>query len=242
MAVAVATAGGLTVTDPKPGPPRKADTDTSDYNLAALRQPSVAALADRERLRSSRDQARRILEDQRRKAAAAAAEAARPKSLRELIMTALRAQADDCNYSMSRQRTQSLDRAQLRNSHTIIRVAEQLGLPPRAAVIALATAMQESKLRNIQYGHLDSVGLFQQRPSAGWGDVSEILDPEYAARQFYRRLQKIPGWQRLPLAIAAQSVQRSAFPSAYARWELLAVQTVARLVDDVDPQKLTCTA
>ncbi|MFI7707519.1 C40 family peptidase [Nonomuraea sp. NPDC049480] len=119
-----------------------------------------------------------------------------------------------------------LDEEQRGNAALIVQVGLQLGLPARAYVIAIATALQESKLRNLPSGHLDSLGLFQQRTSQGWGSPAQILDPNYATRQFYDRLTNVPGWQRLPLAKAAQSVQRSAFPNAYAPWEALAQRTV----------------
>ncbi|GGL42566.1 C40 family peptidase [Planomonospora parontospora] len=122
-----------------------------------------------------------------------------------------------------------LDAEQGGNAALIVQTGLELGLPARAAVIAVATALQESQLRNLPYGHLDSLGLFQQRPSQGWGTPEQILDPRYAARQFYTRLIAVPGWEQLPLTRAAQAVQRSAFPDAYARWEPLAQQTVDAL-------------
>jgi LysM repeat protein len=119
---------------------------------------------------------------------------------------------------------------QLANAATIVAVGRSLGVSDYGLVIALATAMQESSLRNIDYGHLDSVGLFQQRPSAGWGDVAQLTDPVYAARLFYggptnpnkgktRGLLDIAGWQSLTVTQAAQKVQKSAYPNAYAKWE-----------------------
>ncbi|GAA0406080.1 hypothetical protein Acor_40950 [Acrocarpospora corrugata] len=122
-----------------------------------------------------------------------------------------------------------LDEEQQGNAAVIVQTGLDLGLPGRAAVIAVATALQESHLRNLRYGHLDSLGLFHQRPSHGWGTAEQILDPAYAARQFYIRLVKVPRWERLPLTEAAQAVQRSAFPEAYAKWEALAQYTVDRL-------------
>jgi hypothetical protein len=122
-----------------------------------------------------------------------------------------------------------LDTTQTANAEIIISVAAQMGLPAQAAVIAVATAMQESRLRDLDYGDQDSLGLFQQRPSQGWGTPAEILDPEYAARAFYTRLITIPGWQTLPLTVAAQDVQHSGYPDAYAQWQNLAEQAVAAL-------------
>ena len=95
-------------------------------------------------------------------------------------------------------------------------------MPQRAAVIAIATAMQESRLRNLPYGDADSLGLFQERPSQGWGSPAEILNPVYAASAFYERLVQVTGWQALPLTVAAQDVQHSTDPGAYAQWEPLA--------------------
>jgi LysM repeat protein len=116
------------------------------------------------------------------------------------------------------------------NAAVIVAVGRQLGVPDYGIVVALAAAMQESSLRNINYGHLDSVGLFQQRPSAGWGSVAQLTDATYAARLFYggpsnpnkgktRGLLDIAGWQSLTLTQAAQKVQVSAYPTAYAKWE-----------------------
>src|SRR5690606_25223688 len=111
---------------------------------------------------------------------------------------------------------------QRRNAATIIGVAREMGAPPRAWLIALATAMQESTLRNINYGDRDSLGLFQQRPSQGWGTPAQVTDPVYATRIFIERLLEVPGWESMPVTVAAQTVQRSAFPDAYAKWEGLA--------------------
>ncbi|GAB2724979.1 heavy metal transporter [Streptomyces bullii] len=105
------------------------------------------------------------------------------------------------------------------NAATITAVGTARGLPERAVTIALATALQESGLRNIDYGDRDSLGLFQQRPSQGWGTPKEIMDPAYAAEKFYEHLVKVPGYTRLPLTVAAQRVQRSGFPQAYAKHE-----------------------
>ncbi|WP_043261258.1 hypothetical protein, partial [Streptomyces sp. e14] len=105
------------------------------------------------------------------------------------------------------------------NAATIAAVGTNRGLPERAVTIALATALQESGLRNIEHGDRDSLGLFQQRPSQGWGTPKEIMDPAYAAGMFYEHLAKVPDYQRLPLTVAAQRVQRSGFPEAYAKHE-----------------------
>ncbi|MDO0911988.1 heavy metal transporter [Streptomyces sp. DT2A-34] len=105
------------------------------------------------------------------------------------------------------------------NAATIAAVGTNRGLPERAVTIALATALQESGLRNISHGDRDSLGLFQQRPSQGWGTEQEILDPIYSADIFYEHLIKVRGYTELPLTVAAQRVQRSGFPKAYAKHE-----------------------
>ena len=105
------------------------------------------------------------------------------------------------------------------NAATITAVGTGRGMPERAVTIALATALQESGLRNIDHGDLDSLGLFQQRPSQGWGTAEQILDPDYAAGEFYKHLAKVHDYPRLPLTVAAQRVQRSGFPQAYAKHE-----------------------
>jgi cell wall-associated NlpC family hydrolase len=124
---------------------------------------------------------------------------------------------------------------QRQNAATIIGVGKELQAPPRAWLVALATAMQESTLRNIDYGDRDSLGLFQQRPSQGWGSPAQVTDPNYSARIFYDRLLQVPDWEDQPVTVAAQTVQRSAFPSAYAKWEGLAADLVEQLGDVTDP-------
>jgi cell wall-associated NlpC family hydrolase len=107
------------------------------------------------------------------------------------------------------------------NSSVPYDVAGSLGLPQRAAVIAEATSLQESTLLDLPSGTSDSLGPFQQRPSMGWGTPAQIMQPAYAATQFYTALVKVPGWQTLPLTDAAQDVQHSAYPGAYAKLEPL---------------------
>jgi hypothetical protein len=97
----------------------------------------------------------------------------------------------------------------------IAAVGEQRGLPARAISIALATAYQESKIVNIDYGDRDSLGLFQQRPSQGWGTPAQVLDPYYATNAFYDALVEIDGYEDMRITEAAQRVQRSGFPEAY---------------------------
>ncbi|HEX6871680.1 MAG TPA: hypothetical protein VF163_11335 [Micromonosporaceae bacterium] len=114
--------------------------------------------------------------------------------------------------------TVALTTSQMANAATIAAVGIRRNLPERAIVVALATAFQESRLENVSYGDRDSVGLFQQRPSQGWGDADQIQDPRYAADKFYSALVKVRGWQDLRITEAAQRVQRSAYPEAYQRW------------------------
>ncbi|MBB4743926.1 murein DD-endopeptidase MepM/ murein hydrolase activator NlpD [Actinoplanes octamycinicus] len=117
------------------------------------------------------------------------------------------------------------------NAALIARVGASLHIPPRGQIIAVATALQESGLRNL--GDLgarndhDSLGLFQQRPSQGWGTPAQVRDPAYAATAFYQRLLTVPDWQTRPLTEVAQAVQRSAYPTAYAKWETAATALVA---------------
>ena len=124
---------------------------------------------------------------------------------------------------------------QIRNAAIIINTGADLKMPPRAWVIAVATAMQESRLSNL--GNLganndhDSLGLFQQRPSAGWGTPAQIQDPVYASTKFYEKLKTIAGWETMSLTAAAQRVQVSAYPDAYAKHEPLATQIVNLLAD-----------
>jgi hypothetical protein len=104
---------------------------------------------------------------------------------------------------------------QARNAGLIAAIAVRRQLPARAVSIALATAFQESKLRNIKHGDRDSVGLFQQRPSQGWGTTEQLTDPVYAINAFYDELVEIDGYQDMRITEAAQAVQRSGFPEAY---------------------------
>ncbi|MEO7070287.1 MAG: hypothetical protein ABI131_07320 [Nostocoides sp.] len=108
---------------------------------------------------------------------------------------------------------------QMANASTIVAIAKRRGLPARAATIAVATALQESKLRNLNYGDRDSLGLFQQRTSQGWGTKAQILDPDFATNAFYDALVKIKGYESMEITKVAQAVQRSAAPGAYADHE-----------------------
>ena len=128
---------------------------------------------------------------------------------------------------------------QLANAATIADVGHSRGLSDRAVVIALATAQQESRLRNLNYGDRDSLGLFQQRPSQGWGTPAQVQDPVYAAGIFYDRLLRVPGWDTGRLTDVAQTVQRSGYPEAYQQWEPLAAELTARFGTS-NPPVLDC--
>jgi hypothetical protein len=112
----------------------------------------------------------------------------------------------------------ALDFVQMANAATITAVGVRRGMPERAVVVALAAALQESKLENREDGDRDSLGLFQQRPSQGWGPPEKIQDPRYAAGRFYSALTKVKGWKTMRITEAAQRVQRSAYPNAYDKW------------------------
>ena len=132
----------------------------------------------------------------------------------------------------------TLDSVQMANAATITAVGLSRKMPEQAVVVALATAFQESKLENIEYGDRDSLGLFQQRPSQGWGTPEEILDPRYSAGKFYAKLKKVKGWQDMRVTDAAQKVQRSAYPEAYEKWadesEVLAKALTGRATGAVE--------
>jgi cell wall-associated NlpC family hydrolase len=118
------------------------------------------------------------------------------------------------------------DGEQVANGAVIVEVGRRMRVPAWGQVIAVATAMQESSLRNLAGGDRDSVGLFQQRPSQGWGTPAQLSDPAYAAGRFYQALLAVAGWQQMPLSEAAQRVQHSAFPFAYQRWTADAITLV----------------
>jgi hypothetical protein len=137
-----------------------------------------------------------------------------------------------------------LDQVAMNNAAIIVGVGVRRGLPRRALVVAIATALQESRLYNYASGNVpeslryphqavgydhDSVGLFQQRPSQGWGAVAQLMNPAYAAGLFYDRLVRVAGWESMSVAAAAQAVQVSAFPSAYEQHRNRAEQIVGAL-------------
>jgi murein DD-endopeptidase MepM/ murein hydrolase activator NlpD len=132
---------------------------------------------------------------------------------------------------------------QANNAATIVNVGKWKAVPARGWVIAVATALQESNLVNPPGGDRDSIGLFQQRPSQGWGTPAQLHDPQYASVKFYERLVKVPGWEQMPLTDAAQAVQRSAYPGAYAMHEPRATAIVQELIngrtDWCDPKAIS---
>ncbi|GAB7005119.1 hypothetical protein JCM18899A_25920 [Nocardioides sp. AN3] len=132
-----------------------------------------------------------------------------------------------------------LDTEQAQNAALITAIAVRRGLPARAATIALATAFQESKLYNLDYGDRDSVGLFQQRPSQGWGTYRQIKDPVYATGRFYDALVRIGGYKSMRITEAAQRVQRSGYPEAYAAHEP-AARALASALTGESPHAFAC--
>ena len=132
---------------------------------------------------------------------------------------------------------ETLDKTQLEHAQTIIDVGQAADLPDRAIVIALMTALQESSLHNLGHGDRDSLGLFQQRPSQNWGTPAQLRNPSWAAKAFYGinpesanpGLIDIANWQNMTRTEAAQAVQRSAYPDAYAQWHALAEELLATL-------------
>ncbi|MGH3194408.1 MAG: hypothetical protein ACRDOH_08360 [Streptosporangiaceae bacterium] len=118
----------------------------------------------------------------------------------------------------------TLDTDQAAIAATIAGVAARDRLPRQAVTIAYAAALQESKLQNLDYGDRDSVGIFQQRPSEGWGPAAELEDPVYATTKFFAALTQVPGYAKMAVYQAAQAVQHSADGSAYAQWSELAGQ------------------
>ncbi|MFF2269466.1 hypothetical protein ACFVTZ_14465 [Cellulosimicrobium cellulans] len=136
-------------------------------------------------------------------------------------------------------RTWYLSVTQADNAALVAGAAVRRGLPARAATIGLATALQESRLVNIDYGDRDSVGLFQQRPSQGWGTVEQIMDPVYSTDAFYDVLETVEGYEAMEVTVAAQTVQRSAFPDAYAQHEPRS-RAWASALTGWSPASLTC--
>ncbi len=143
-----------------------------------------------------------------------------------------------------------LDGEQANNARVIVSVGQQRGVPPQGLVVALMTAMQESTLRNLPYGDRDSLGLFQQRPSTGWGTPAQVMDAASSAAAFYGGpasptsnpgLLDVAGWEQMPATVAAQTVQRSAYPAAYAKWESSATAWVGQILQAPVPAAGGCS-
>jgi hypothetical protein len=135
--------------------------------------------------------------------------------------------------------TVELSDVQARNASLISAIAVRRGMPAHAATIALATALQESKLYNLRGGDRDSLGIFQQRPSQGWGTPAQVRDPVHAANAFYDALARVDRYDTLPVTVAAQRVQRSGYPSAYAVYESDA-RALASALTGYSPAAFSC--
>ncbi|MGB0098835.1 MAG: hypothetical protein WBP61_01010 [Nocardioides sp.] len=146
--------------------------------------------------------------------------------------------SDQCTATVDG-RTVALSVEQAENAALIAAVAVGRGMPARAATIGLATAYQESKLYNLEHGDRDSAGLFQQRPSQGWGSFAQVTDPYYATNAFYDALAQIDGYESMEVTVAAQEVQRSGFPGAYADHEADA-RVLASALTGNSPHALSC--
>jgi len=133
----------------------------------------------------------------------------------------LLAPASGCEVKASGQ-VFKLDPSQAGIAATIAGVARRQALPERAVTVAYAAALQESKLQNLQFGDRDSVGVFQQRPSEGWGTTRQLEDPVYATTKFFQALSRVPGYKQIPVYKAAQAVQHSADGTAYIQYQQMA--------------------
>lgn len=147
-------------------------------------------------------------------------------------------QPDGCSATVNGSKV-SLSTEQAENAALITAISVQRGMPARAATIALATAYQESKIYNLNAGDRDSLGLFQQRPSQGWGRIEQLLDPYYSINAFYDALQQVDGYESMPVTEAAQEVQRSGFPDAYADHEADA-RVLASALTGNSPRAFSC--
>jgi hypothetical protein len=132
-----------------------------------------------------------------------------------------------------------LDPGQAGIAATIAGVARQDALPPHAVTVAYAAALQESKLQNLRFGDRDSVGVFQQRPSEGWGSTRQLEDPVYATTKFFQALAQVPRYRQIPVYKAAQAVQRSADGTAYIQYQQLAA-SLSRGFTGHDPRSVWC--
>ncbi len=139
-------------------------------------------------------------------------------------------------------RVSDLDTEQRAIVEQIIAIGKQRRLPPRAWQIAIQAGMTESRLHNLHYGDRDSLGIFQMRPSQGWGSVAQVTDPVYEINKFYDKLLMVPGWETQRPGDSAQDIERSAFPARYHQWEPLAVNVIGTVGGDVTEfVKASCT-
>lgn len=139
-------------------------------------------------------------------------------------------------------RVSDLDAEQRAIVEQIIAIGKQRRLPPRAWQIAIQAGMTESRLHNLRYGDRDSLGIFQMRPSQGWGSVAQVTDPVYEINKFYDKLLMVPGWENQRPGDSAQDIERSAFPARYHQWEPLAVNVIGAVGGDVTEYvKASCT-
>jgi hypothetical protein len=136
----------------------------------------------------------------------------------------------------------ALQRDQVRNALIITEAAQSARLPHHAVTIAVAAALEETGLHNLSHGDRDSLGLFQQRPSQGWGTPSQIMNPSFAANAFFRALARITDWQSMSVNDAAQAVQRSATPTAYASAEAEARAIARATTGELSPGALRCAS
>ncbi|HYZ37145.1 MAG TPA: C40 family peptidase, partial [Pseudonocardiaceae bacterium] len=135
-----------------------------------------------------------------------------------------------------------LDTEQRAIVELIIAIGKQRRLPPRAWQIAIQAGMTESRLHNLHYGDRDSLGIFQMRPSQGWGTVAQVTDPVYEINKFYDVLVRVPEWETQRPGDSAQDIERSAFPARYHQWEPLAVNVISAVGGDVTEYvRASCT-
>lgn len=146
---------------------------------------------------------------------------------------------EECTARVNGHSSAPLDPQQSQNAALIAAISVHRNLPAHAATVALATAMQESKLYNLEGGDRDSIGLFQQRPSQGWGTAKQVADPVYAINAFYDALERLGDWDTVTVTEAAQAVQHSAYPGAYAKHEPDA-RALASALTGYSPHAFAC--
>ena len=246
LAASVLTCLALAAMASGQGGPDTRQVDTAAFS-SADRADRANRSYDRQATQDAVDEANKLLAPQ---IAKAREEEARKVAEAQAAEDAKKAAAEEARRAEEARKllpapVAGLNQAQMNNAKRIVEAGQAMGLPKRAFVIAIATSMQECNLYNLASTRLpesysypnegsgsdhDSVGLFQQRPSSGWGTVAQIMDPTYAATAFYRVLVTVPGWDSMALTYAAQRVQVSAFPTAYAKHEGRAQAVVDALV------------